>query len=65
MLKRSPALRSNSGVRGRVRNLPPPYCVLEQDTLLPESTGNTQEAVAPSRHDFKVVDSEQILIVIV
>ena len=26
-------------------------CVFEQDTLLPESTGNTQEAVAPSRHD--------------
>ena len=26
-------------------------CVLEQDTLLPESTGNAQEAVAPSRHD--------------
>ena len=22
-----------------VRNLPPPCCVLEQDTLLPESTG--------------------------
>ena len=34
-----------------VRNLPPPYCVLEQDTLLPESTGNTKEAVALSRHD--------------
>ena len=32
-------------------NLPPPCCVLEQDTLLPESTGNTQEAVATSRHD--------------
>ena len=31
-----------------VRNLPPPCCVLEQNTLLPESTGNTQEAVAPS-----------------
>ena len=29
----------------------PPCCALEQDTLLPESTGNTQEAVAPSRHD--------------
>ena len=26
-------------------------CVLEQDTLLPESTGNTKEAVAPSLHD--------------
>ena len=38
------------------RNLPPPCCVLEQDTLLPESTGNTQEAVVPSRHDWKVVD---------
>ena len=35
----------------RVRNLPPPCFVLEQDTLLPESTGNTEEAVAPSRHD--------------
>ena len=34
----------------RVRNLPLPCCVLEQDTLLPENTG-TQEAVAPSRHD--------------
>ena len=34
-----------------VRNLPPPCCVLEQDTLLPENTGNTKEAVAPSRHD--------------
>ena len=30
---------------------PTSCCVLEQDTLLPESTGNTQEAVAPSRHD--------------
>ena len=37
--------------RSGVRNLPPPCCVLKQDTLLPESTGNTQEAVAPSRHD--------------
>ena len=27
-----------------VRNLPPPCCVLEQDTLLPENTDNTQEA---------------------
>ena len=34
-----------------VRNLPPPCCVLEQDTFLPESTRNTQEAVAPSQHD--------------
>ena len=25
-------------------------------TLLPESTGNTREAVATSRHDWKVVD---------
>ena len=24
---------------GKVRDLPPPCCVLEQDTLLPESTG--------------------------
>ena len=28
-----------------------PCCVLEQDTLLPESTGNTQEAVFRSQHD--------------
>ena len=28
-----------------------PFCVLEQDTLHSESTGNTQEVVAPSRHD--------------
>ena len=40
-----------SGIAPRVRDLPPPCCVLEQDTLLPESTGNTQETVAPSRHD--------------
>ena len=39
-----------------VRNLPPPCCVIEQDTLLPESTGNTQEAVAPSGNDWKIVD---------
>ena len=32
-----------------VQNLPPPCCVVEQDTLLPESTVNTQEAEAPSR----------------
>ena len=31
-------------------------CVLEHDTLLPESTGNTQESVAPSRHDLKIID---------
>ena len=37
--------------RSGIRNLPPPCCVLEQDTLLPQSTGNTQEAVATSRHD--------------
>ena len=29
---------------------------LEQDTLLPKSTGNTQEMVAPSRHYRKIVD---------
>ena len=34
-----------------VSNLPPQCCVLEQDTLLPESTGNTQKAMAPSLHD--------------
>ena len=27
-----------------VRNLPPPWCVLEEEIFLPESTGNTQEA---------------------
>ena len=27
------------------------YCVLEQDILLSKSTGNTPEAVVPSRHD--------------
>ena len=27
------------------------YCVLDQDALLPESTGNTQAAEAPSQHD--------------
>ena len=32
-------------------NLPPPCCVFEKDTLLPESTGDTPEAMAPSRHD--------------
>ena len=34
--------------RSGIRNLSPPCCVLEQDTLLHKSTGNTQEAVAPS-----------------
>ena len=29
-----------------IRNLPLPIRVLEQDTLLPKSTGNTHEAVA-------------------
>ena len=43
--------REVGGGGGGVRNLPPLCCVLEQDTLLPESTGNTQEAVTPSRHD--------------
>ena len=34
-----------------VQNLPPPSCVLEQDTFLPESTGNIQEVVvAMSQH---------------
>ena len=41
--------------RSGVRNLLPPCCVLEQDTLLPESTGNTQEVVAPSQHDKKLL----------
>ena len=30
---------SDRSERLEVRNLPPPCCVLEQDTLLPESTG--------------------------
>ena len=34
-----------------VRNLTPSCCVLEQDTLFPEKTWNTQEAVASSRHN--------------
>ena len=29
---------------------------LEQDTLLPESTGNTREPVATSRYHWKVVE---------
>ena len=41
-----------------VLNQPLPCCVLEQDTFLPESTGNTQEVVAPSRHDGKIVDRD-------
>ena len=28
----------------------PIFCVLEQDTLHSQSTGNVQEAMAPSRH---------------
>ena len=37
--------------------LPPPCCVLEQDTLLPRKYWLiTQEAMAPSRHDWKIVD---------
>ena len=34
---------SDTGPRSRVRNLPPPCCVLEQDTLLPESTGTCRD----------------------
>ena len=42
---------SDSGARGRRggRNLPLPCCVLDQDTLLPESTGNTGSG-APAQH---------------
>ena len=39
-----------------VRNLPPPCHVLKQDTLLPERAGNTQEAVALSQYNRKIVD---------
>ena len=42
--------RTPEGISGFKTYLDPPCCVLEQDTLLPENTGNTQEAVAPSRH---------------
>ena len=37
----------------RVRAPRPPCSILEQDTL---SSKSTQEAVAPSRHDSKIVD---------
>ena len=38
--------------RSEVRYLPPQCCVLEQRHIYsPKCTGNTQEAVAPSRHD--------------
>ena len=38
-----------SGVRS---SLGSPCCILEQDTFTPQtSTGNTQKAVATSRHD--------------
>ena len=38
--------------RSGTRYLPPPCCVIEQRHIYsPKSTGNTQEAVAPSRHD--------------
>ena len=53
------AQRYSIGIRSEssgVRNLPPPSCVLEQDTLLPESIGYTQEAVAPSRQDRQIAD---------
>ena len=42
---------SDYEARVEVQNPTPPCCVIEQDTLLSESTGNTQEAVALSRHD--------------
>ena len=32
-----------------------PCCVLEQGAFTPKKTGNTQEAVAPSEHDLKIV----------
>ena len=39
-----------------------PCCVIEQGTftqiVLPKSTGNTQEAVAPSQHDWEIVYRE-------
>ena len=42
---------SDYGARGRATKPTPACCVFEQYTLLPESTGNTQEAMAPSRND--------------
>ena len=45
-----------SGREVGVRYLPPPCCVLEQRHIYsPKSTGNTKEAVAPSRHDLKLL----------
>ena len=44
----------DSGVRGRGFDPHSGRHIVsfqEQDTLFPKSTGNTQEAVAPSRHD--------------
>ena len=47
------AKASGSGVRGR--EFDPhsgcPVASLSKTDLLPKSTGNTQEVVAPSRHD--------------
>ena len=37
---------------------PPPCCVVEQDTLLPKSTRNTQKAVALFGLDLKIVDRD-------
>ena len=39
-----------------VRNVLPPSCVLEQDTLLPNVLVIPREAVTPSRHALKIVD---------
>ena len=47
--------------RSGVRYLPPPGCVLEQRHIYSaKSTGNTKEAVAPSRHDRKIVYSVDV-----
>ena len=48
---KSVGLRSRGGGGG----LPLPFCVLEQDTLLPKSPGNTQEVVVPSGHERTTV----------
>ena len=41
--------------RGFGSSLVSPCYVLEQDTITSQSTGNTQEVVASSQHDWKIV----------
>ena len=47
---------SDSEARVRCRSSLGSLCfVLEQDKFIPKSAGNTQEAMAPSLHDCKIV----------